>query len=86
MVDTFPVIVAVKDFKAVEDISIFPNPTKGVVYFEKKVDQENVYDIYGRKLTTAFNTTMMWPKLVLPRRRLNLERRPKRISARRSRA
>ena len=56
MVDTFPVIVAVQDIPEVEDVLIYPNPTKGFVYLEREMELINIYDIYGRKIETVINT------------------------------
>ena len=59
MVDTFPIISALETLEYVEDILIYPNPTKGIVYFEKEVDRVNVYDIYGRNVVSSLNVKSM---------------------------
>jgi len=59
MVDTFPVIVGIEDLYVNKEFMIYPNPTKGLVNFEKKVEQVNVFDIYGRKVMTVFDTSKL---------------------------
>lgn len=57
LVDTFPVIVAVEDSFLEEQISVFPNPTKGLVQFDRKVDLVRVRDLYGRIVFTGKGTS-----------------------------
>ena len=56
LVDTFPILESVEDFVFEEEISVFPNPTKGLVQFDKFVDQVYVRDMYGRIVFTAMRT------------------------------
>ena len=59
LVDTFPVIVAVEDYVFEEEVSIFPNPTKGLIQFDKMVDAVIVRDLYGRIVATELRTKKM---------------------------
>lgn len=54
MVDTFPTIVAIEDFVPAEDFLMYPNPTNGLVYFDREVERVNIYDIHGRMLGEAY--------------------------------
>ena len=56
MVDTFPIIIPVKEVFLEEQISLYPNPTKGLVQFDKLVNQVKVRDIYGRIVQVELST------------------------------
>ncbi len=50
VVDTFPVIVSNEYIHAVDEVIIYPNPTKGLAFIDTEVETINVYDIYGRRV------------------------------------
>lgn len=59
LVDSFPIINSVNDFEFEEEILVFPNPTKGLVQFDKEVDLVHVRDMYGRIVSTGLRTNKM---------------------------
>jgi len=50
LVDAFPISAVEDEDKNSLDISVFPNPSKGLIYFDKTVDLVKVINVYGQEV------------------------------------
>lgn len=52
MVDEYPPVLSVKDEDLTTTIDVYPNPSTGIVFFEREVQEVKVFDLSARLLGT----------------------------------